>query len=563
MKRLAILAMIATCVLVTQPQSQVLGQRPFVNGGSAPGVAAQTRLLAEPQLSGYEQPVRIVLPFGGQVSYFNQTNFTPISDFQTLLGLQIGPVYRLKVSGVIAGTSHELYPTIEMVDRTYPPEILRLRHPVKVVLSREDIQDATAGKLVTKVIYVENPDTALPHRQSWDFQATLDVGAGRDPYHAAQKMGRPVAIVRVGSRRPLQNDFDFQNIAYRFPVSLLTAPTGPVEPTIQPYAGPGVGVVDTNATPAIPCGIVDKIPPRYRDEYVCDGNDRGQRATTGEDWKVEGLDMEDTVGHFDTLDGRIVVSPSNRVCIYAPRFSAVRRVLSANYETIRQKIGSTNENLQVSNAIRNDFSSTALQNVQVKSNRKTQRVNAFRTRTRGVLIDKTVRLIGSRQAFKPYEDLGLIRYGEHSLAESARLDLAIQSALAWNSEVSAQITINNQQPIIVNDVTQTSDFISIESKNGTKLRLCKLASVISAKSGETVEFTIRFDNMGRELIGNVTILDNLSPRLQYEEGSAECSIKAELKTEANEGGSTMLRWEISDPLPVGEGGIIRFRCLMR
>ena len=563
MNRLAIITMITAFACGIGQESHLSGQRQLINGGLAPGVAARNRLIAEPQLAGYEQPVRIVLPFGGEVAYFNESAFTPITDFRTLLGLQIGPVYRLKVTGVIAGTGHEVYPTIEMLDRTYPPEMLRLRHPIKIVLTEDDIEDATSGKLVTKVIYVENPDTALPYRQTYNHQATLDVGMGRDPYFVAQKLGRPIAIVRIGSRKPLQNDLDFQNVAYRFGVSLLTAPTEPLEPNIQPHVGPDVGVCDSTAVPAIPCGIVEKLPARYRDEYVCDGNDRGAPVITDENWMVDGLDLEDTVGHFDTLDGRIVVSPSNRVCIYAPRFSAVRRVLQASYETIRQKLGTADENLQIVHARHRDFSSTTLQNVQLQSNRKTERVNSIRDQTRGVLVDKTVKLIGSRQAFKPFEDLSLVRFGEHSSSESARLGLAIQSAIVWDSDVSAQITINNQQPIIVKDVLQPRDFIGIDAKNGTELRLCKLASVISAQSGDKVDFTIRFDNMGRQLIGNVTIIDNLSPRLEFEIGSAECSLKAELKTETNEGGSTMLRWEISDPLPVGEGGIIRFRCTVR
>ena len=545
-----------------QSQSQLCGQ--LVSSGQAPGAAAYSRLLAEPRIGGYEQPVRVVLPFGGQVSVANEAGFTALSDYHSLVGLQVGPVYRMKVTGIIAGAEHEVYPTIEMLDRTYPPEALKLWHPVKIVLSRDDIEDATAGKLVTKVIYVENPDTALPYRQTFDHQATLEVGVGRDPYYVAQRLGRPIAIVRIGSRRPLQNDYDFQNVAYRFPATIMAAPTEPIANTIQQ---PGVdwetGVYDPHAAPKIPVSFVEKLPLQYRDEYVCDGNDRGQKATTGVDWKVDGLDLEDTVAHFDTEDGRIVVAPSNRVCIYSPRFSAVKRVLGANYETISQKLGSANENLQITNAQQTDFSSTTLQNVQLQANRKTQRANAFRDQTRGVLVDKPVKLVGSRQAFKPYENLHLIRFGEHSTSESARLGLAIQSAIAWESDVSAQITINKQQPIIVNDVTETSDMIAVETRSGSELRLCKLASVISARSGETVEFTIRFDNMGRQIIGNVTILDNLSPRLEYVDGSAECSVDAELKTEDNQGGSTLLRWEISDPLPVGEGGIIRFQCRVR
>lgn len=563
MKRLAMATCMAALLCGWNFDARLAGQRPLINGGEPAGMAAHKRLIAEPRIANYDQPVQIVLPFGGQVSFFDGTGCVALTDPQTLLGFQVGPVYRLKVTGVIAGTSHEIYPTVEMVDRTWPPEQIKLRHPVKIVLSRDDMEAASAGSLVTKVVYVEDPDTALPYRQSHDYQATLDVGMGRDPYHVAQKLGRPIAIVRLGSRRPVDDDPDFQQGGYCPGVRLYSAPTDPLQLTVPPGPGGDVGVYDPQAGLRIPCQIVEQLPVRYRDEYVCDGNDRGAPATLGKDWDVNGIDLEDTVGHFETTSGRTVVSPSNRVCIYAPRFAAVRRVLQTNDTTIHQKLGLANEHLQIAHARYSDFSSTTLQNIQLQSNRKTERVNSIRKRTRGVLVERTVKLVGSRQALKPYENLSLVRFGEHVAAESARLGLAIQSALAWDSVVRAQITINRQQPIIVNDVTQTSDMIAIETRSGAELRLCKLASTISAQSGDIVEFTIRFDNMGRELIGNVTIIDNLSPRLEYIDGSAECTVPAELKTDDNDGGSTLLRWEITDPLPVNEGGIIRFQCRVR
>ena len=78
-----------------------------------------------------------------------------------------------------------------------------------------------------------------------------------------------------------------------------------------------------------------------------------------------------------------------------------------------------------------------------------------------------------------------------------------------------------------------------------------------------VDFTIRFDNIGRDVIGNVTIIDNLSPRLEYIADTAECSIDAEFKTTPNEAGSFTMRWEIDKPLEVRDGGLIRFQCRVR
>ena len=61
------------------------------------------------------------------------------------------------------------------------------------------------------------------------------------------------------------------------------------------------------------------------DEYLCDGGDYVTPAGVRADWSITGLEQEDAIGHYDTVDGRTIITPSNRVCIYAPRFAAVRR----------------------------------------------------------------------------------------------------------------------------------------------------------------------------------------------------------------------------------------------
>ena len=72
-----------------------------------------------------------------------------------------------------------------------------------------------------------------------------------------------------------------------------------------------------------PDGIEGPWPP---DEYLCDGGDAATRVVVSRQRQVSGLDPEDTVAHFDTLEGNTVVTPSNSVCLYAPRFAAVRKI---------------------------------------------------------------------------------------------------------------------------------------------------------------------------------------------------------------------------------------------
>jgi uncharacterized repeat protein (TIGR01451 family) len=104
----------------------------------------------------------------------------------------------------------------------------------------------------------------------------------------------------------------------------------------------------------------------------------------------------------------------------------------------------------------------------------------------------------------------------------------------------------------------------VETEEGHPiLRLIKVASTPFAKPGEEVWFTLRFDNMGNQPLGNVTIIDSLSTRLEYVADSAQCSREAKFIAQPNEGDSTVLRCEVNDPLEPGEGGVIRFRCVVR
>jgi hypothetical protein len=51
--------------------------------------------------------------------------------------------------------------------------------------------------------------------------------------------------------------------------------------------------------------------------------------------------------------------------------------------------------------------------------------------------------------------------------------------------------------------------------------------------------------------------------LEYIPDSAECTPAANFSTQQNDGESLVLRWEILDPVEVGEGGLVRFRCRVR
>lgn len=299
-------------------------------------------------------------------------------------------------------------------------------------------------------------------------------------------------------------------------------------------------------------------------EYVYDGDDQGRRVTVDKTWNVYGLDVEDTIGHFDTVDGRRLVSPSNRVAIYAPRFSAVRKVseLGESYAaTTPRQFEDERQTLSASGA---DLADTTKQFEQPERFKGANRISSLRDHTRGVTADATIHLFGVRNSYSPFENLEIIRFGRFSNAESARLNIGMQSASVWEDDLGLQVIVDKVQPVIAKDVKRIQQIEAIESdEDNNILRVVKIASTIAARPGDVVEFTIRFDNISSKKIGNVTIIDNLTSRLEYVPNSAESTHHADFVTKPNTVGSLKLRWEIRDPIQPGEGGIVRFKCKVR
>jgi hypothetical protein len=113
--------------------------------------------------------------------------------------IHVGPLYRVKLHGMEEFPGAELYPTIELVSRLHPPPGKAHLYPVPISLTTEEIRLALSGRMVTKIIYLEQPDLAAP--VAHDGLPTLRVARERDAMHAADDMGRPVAILRLGGRQ--------------------------------------------------------------------------------------------------------------------------------------------------------------------------------------------------------------------------------------------------------------------------------------------------------------------------------------------------------------------------
>ena len=344
------------------------------------------------------------------------------------------------------------------------------------------------------------------------------------------------------------------------PASAYTgAPPAGQEVLPPPSAGPPLPYQVHG--PWAPPGIAKPWPP---EEYLCDGGDKGSPVAVSPNWELYGLGLEDTVAHYDSLDGRTLVEASNKVCVYAPRFGAVRVVSRiAENENIDQA-GGVELPQHLVKADRVAVPASSLQRYQARGDVGTKIASAYRSRQGDGAISSALFASGFQDAFLPFEDLSAIRNGILDQAEKARLSEGVQAAIVWSQDESVQVALNHRMAVAFTQNERTEEVYTVKDlRDSPKLRVIKVASTQSAQPGEFVDFTLRFDNVGDQPLGNIVLVDNLTTRLEYVPDSAQSSLKSDFAVEPNEGESLVLRWEIDEPLDPGEGGIVRFRCRVR
>jgi len=334
--------------------------------------------------------------------------------------------------------------------------------------------------------------------------------------------------------------------------------------------GEAVAVVDPNAPP-LPYEVTGPwAPPGFAqpwpsDEYLYDGGDSGVPITVDRDWQVHGLMPQDTIAVYDTLAGERVVQPSNQVHIYAPRFRAVRQVQGLVLNQQNEGLIAGSAPVELGRYEDFDEATTGVQNLQADRQVVTRRADALQSRLgEGIVSTRIGPTDLHEYDFKPYEDLTIVRLGTYKGAEMALLAEGVEAAITWTGDDGVQVILDRQAAAAdVSDQKPEIVFTVNEPPAHPKLRIVKVASTQFAQPGDEIDFTLRFDNVGNQRIGNVTIIDSLTPRLAYVDGSAKSSLPASFSTQYNEGDSLVLRWEIADPLNAGDGGVLRFRCRVR
>ena len=178
----------------------------FHNANLPPGTVAYGQLQRHMLMREYYQPVEVSVPRGARVTVNVGGQFDEPHDGSVLAGMQIGPVYQLKISNIPYYEGFEIFPTIEVINRLYPPEGKAGRFPIPIQFTQEELELALSGRYVTRVVYLEDHETALPVQDDPAQQRYFEAGPGEDPLQVADKFGRPMLIMRMGSRVPSPED---------------------------------------------------------------------------------------------------------------------------------------------------------------------------------------------------------------------------------------------------------------------------------------------------------------------------------------------------------------------
>ena len=301
----------------------------------------------------------------------------------------------------------------------------------------------------------------------------------------------------------------------------------------------------------------------HGDEYLCDGGDFGSPAGVRTDWGVEGVEQEDSIAHYDTLDGRVRVTPSNRVCVYAPRFASVRQVVNAFAHEQPVFIGELADELSLARANGAQPVATSLQRHAASINLGKMPPILFRQREQAGEIVNLQGTLEVYDSLAAYSNLQIIRLGQMNGREDALVRRSAVAAITWTGDQAPQVVFDNRAAQAQAGLQQAGVIYQTDGPDSPRLRLIKLASTGFAQPGEEIEFTLRYDNTGDQVVGNVTIVDNLATRLEYVPGSARSTADATFVATPNDSGSTMLRWEIQAPVEVGKGGLLQFRARVR
>jgi uncharacterized repeat protein (TIGR01451 family) len=509
--------------------------------------------------------VRLAGPPGTHLTVYQGGPFRRDLPTPGLLGLRPGYIYRVEITGLEGRPTVSLYPTLEVRGTLkVPPNLHAANFPATVALTEADLAAAQAGALVTKVIYLENPYRAEPVAQPPGGLLEFDLPPGEDLLERSRDFGRPVLVLRLGERQ-----FSPEEMAgLAVPGTVLL----PGDPYMPPAAGP----------PHLPFACWQWYDPRLgplgpEEEYLFDGGDHALKAGFDGQGGIGGVDPQDAVAEYVDSCGRRCLVCSNRVCLFAPRFAALRSVLPLGGYDVVLRVGNAKA---LANQLQVDVRWPPFQA------RQAEQPVGFEGRLRPSGTENVQRLIrlDLREVLEAQQlNIGPLAVvavqGLARLTEVERTLLLrqIEFAQEYNGVQGLKENDSLAGPVILGHIQNGPEVIigRAETRDLTvccdecpcppdkPLVLVKCADKHAAQPGEVVTFTLRYSNHGGRPISGVAVVDSLTTRLEYIPGSAQSDRDAVFTVQENEAGSLLLRWEVSGVLQPGSSGILKFQARVR
>ncbi len=381
----------------------------------------------------------------------------------------------------------------------------------------------------------------------------------------------PVPLEQPGATRPagLSETANYPDQTAVFGAGVSGGSPVIRQATWQPVAA-GSGPIPAPRLIAAQLGAMETVAASpladvYPDEYLFDGGDREATAALNAA-PYSGLESEDTVAAWVSASGERRRTVSNRVAVYAPRFGSVRRLNGLTAETqIQRAVGARDAaavaRLRGDQGVTQNTSQTALVAME------------FRNRADEMLAADTAAGSSGRMRLEQSAKVDAGQEGRATTSSSSflrrdgfEIAAAVSNAAAWSRRDFPMISMATDSASQLRDVIKLQETVGLEDQNQEGvLRLLKLADVGEAHQGETVQFTIRFENTGDVELRGVKIVDNLTPRLEYVDGSAvvDGAVNGFVTATPNGEGSVVLTFELSEPLPGHAQGEISFQAVVR
>ena len=175
------------------PHAAVAGAPPHAMMMPFPQAPAPAPLLA----------ARVIAPKGVRVAVYPGSPIARIHETPTLLGFRPGYTYRLELTNLPYHPGRVLYPEVEIRGTLVPrPGMKYMDWPAPLLFTQNDIERALLGSVITKAIYLEDPEKAIPAEFGLNAPVELPADSEEIAIKEAFASGRLVALLRIGGKRP-------------------------------------------------------------------------------------------------------------------------------------------------------------------------------------------------------------------------------------------------------------------------------------------------------------------------------------------------------------------------